>query len=88
MRNHVPLLLMVRDSATTSAACFQIPVSKGKIMQNAEFCMFCYYRNKRLTACPHAAAGRTVRPDDAAAAMPPPAAARPPVPPPQPKQPR
>jgi hypothetical protein len=65
----------------------QIPVSKGKIMQNADFCMFCYYRNKRLAACPHATARPNARPDDDAA-MPPAPAARAPVPVPQPGQPR
>jgi hypothetical protein len=64
----------------------QIPVSKGKIMHNAEFCMFCYYRNKRLAGCPHTAVRKDARLDDAKA-MPPPAA-RAQIPPAPPKQPR
>jgi hypothetical protein len=65
----------------------QIPVSKGKIMQNAEFCMFCYYRNKRLAACPHTAARPDAKLEDALN-LPPAAAARAQGHTPQPKQPR
>lgn len=56
-------------------------------MQNAEFCMFCHYRNKRLATCPHAAARPNAKPDDALA-IPPAAAARAQGQVPQPKQPR
>jgi len=56
-------------------------------MQNAEFCMFCHYRNKRLAACPHTVAGSKGKPEDAPA-MPPAAAARAQGQPTQPKQPR
>lgn len=56
-------------------------------MQNAEFCMFCYYRNKRLAACPHTAARPDAKLEDALN-LPPAAAARAQGHTPQPKQPR
>lgn len=58
-------------------------------MQNEHFCMFCYYRNKRLAACDHVDAGPHARPaaaPDPAPALPS-AAVRPSVQPPGAKRP-